>query len=193
MPQKKRNENWCPICYKFCGYNIHKHSCYAKADQADKKKINEHNFQIRSDLYRNLFINPASDRFPQLDVFSREQVINLLTDLGHRVVPDRCYLNAPYRLSTAFVDPIMASSATMSDADSATVGAPPLGGPPSVAAGGPSGSAPSVSSSVSTRSGSSAAALGAPPLGDTMSVTVGAPPLGDTMSVTVGAPPSDIH
>ena len=45
------------------------------------------NFQMRSDFYRHIFIGPASDSFPQLDVFSREQVLNLLTELGHKVVP----------------------------------------------------------------------------------------------------------
>jgi hypothetical protein len=107
---QKRNENWCPICYAFCGYRIHRHSCYVKADQAGKKKIYELNFQMRSDFYRHIFIDPASDSFPQLDGFSREQVLNLLTELGHRVVPYSCYLDAPYRLSTALVAPILASS-----------------------------------------------------------------------------------
>ena len=81
----RRNVNWCPICHAFCGDRIHRHSCYVKADQAGKKII-DRNFQMRSDFYRHIFIDPGSDSFPQLDVFSREQVLNLLTELSHRVV-----------------------------------------------------------------------------------------------------------
>ena len=98
------------ICHAFCGARIHRHSCYVKADQAGKKKITDLNFQMRSDFYRHIFIDPGSDSFPQLDVFSREQVLNLLTELGHRVVRNSCYLDAPYRLSTALVAHILASS-----------------------------------------------------------------------------------
>jgi hypothetical protein len=42
------------------------------------------NFQMRYDLHRHLFIDPASDSFPQMDVFSRDQVLTLLTELGHK-------------------------------------------------------------------------------------------------------------
>jgi hypothetical protein len=49
------------------------------------------NFQMRTDFYRHLFIDPASDSFPQRDVFSREQVLNLLTGLG----PNRYQKNKP--------------------------------------------------------------------------------------------------
>jgi hypothetical protein len=91
------------------------------------------NFQMRTDFYRHLFIDPASDSFPQRDVFSMEQVLNLLTGLGHKVVPSGRYFDTPYRLPTD----------------------PPSGGSFSVAAGGPS------SASVGSRPPS--AALGAPP------------------------------
>jgi hypothetical protein len=133
------------------------------------------NFQVRSDFYRHIFIDPGSDSFTQLDIFSREQVLNLLTELGHRVVTHGCYLDAPYRLSTALVSPILASSATKADADSATVCAPPSGGSFSVAVGGTHSGGPS-SASVGSRPPS--AALGAPPLGGAPSVVAGAPPSG---------------
>ena len=99
--------------------------------------------------------------------------------------------------------PILASSATKADADSATVCAPPSGGSFSVAAGGTHSGGPS-SASVGSRPPS--AALGAPPLGGPPSVAAGAPPSGGSSgsapsvrcyvsapsgsSVVVGAPPS---
>ena len=68
------------------------------------------------------------------------------------------------------MSPILASSATKADADSATVCVPPSGGSFSVAVGGPS------SASVGSRPPS--AALGAPPLGGAPSVAAGTPPSG---------------
>jgi hypothetical protein len=85
------------------------------------------------------------------------------------------------------VAPILSSSATKADADSATVCAPPTGGSFSVAAGGTHSGGPS-SASVGSRPPS--AALGAPPLGGAPSVSsyVSAPS-GSSVAV-VGAPPS---
>ena len=40
------------------------------------------NFQMRTDFYRHLFIDPASDSFPQRNVFSREQVLDPVDLVG---------------------------------------------------------------------------------------------------------------
>ena len=102
---------------------------------------------MRDELHRHLFIDPASDSFPQMDVFSRDQVLTLLTELGHKVVPCGRSFVAPYWLSGG---PFSVAAGGRS---SASVGSRPpsaaLGAPPSVAAGipppgGSSGSAPSV-------------------------------------------------
>jgi hypothetical protein len=164
----RRNRNWCTICHAYCGTKIHRHSCYTKVDKTARKKIINLNFQMRDELHRHLFIYPASDSFPQMDVFSRDQVLTLLTELGHKVVPCGRSFVAPYWLSGG---PFSVAAGGRS---SASVGSRPpsaaLGAPPSVAAGvpppgGSSGSAPSVSSYVSAPSGSSVAAVGAPPSG----------------------------
>ena len=164
----RRNRNWCTICHAYCGTKIHRHSCYTKVDKTARKKIINLNFQMRDELHRHLFIDPASDSFPQMDVFSRDQVLTLLTELGHKVVPCGRSFVAPYWLSGG---PFSVAAGGRS---SASVGSRPpsaaLGAPPSVAAGvpppgGSSGSAPSVSSYVSAPSGSSVAAVGAPPSG----------------------------